>query len=275
MIDTWLNYAERLPCGYTKFRLIDVSEKKQPDSAILSYIGEEIIGSYRNLEYLKVEYQNEPEANLVKYIKQYVISSEKNTITKNVWQGDFGEIIAGLIVSYFENLTVPLKKLRYKFNKDRSVFCTDMIAHNSSAPITDLHYYEIKTRLRLRKETIQGVSSHVTVIAHNSLMKDEQAPNEFIADFLARNYYETQEWAKATQYSDIVKNPLKYKKAYELFFIVDDKSTLTDILNDLEHLPPTLTPLRTTVVLIKDLARLLVIAKKAAIDTTIKKVYNK
>lgn len=271
MISNWLDYAVRNPNGYGQFRVIDVREKKQPDTTILEYLGKEIISSYRNLEFLKHTYRSEPESKLIQYIKDYVISSEKNTITRNVWQGDFGEIIASLIVSYFEGLKVPLKKLRLKFNRDRSVFCTDMIAHDE--PIKNLHYYEIKTRLKIRRETVNGVSANITVIAHNSLHKDEQEPNEFIADFLSRINYEDGNWDEATRYSDIVKNPHNYDKNYELFFIIDDQSAIAQILDDLEALPPSLTPLRTTVVLIKNLGRLIIAMKQVAIDEAKRYVY--
>jgi hypothetical protein len=272
MIDDWLSYQVRIPNGYVRFQVIDIREKKQPDAPISEYLGREIIGSYRNLEFLKSAYRTEPESALVQYIKDYVISSEKNTIAKNVWQGDFGEILAGLIVSHFEGLKVPLKKLRLKFNRERSVFCTDMVAHDE--PISTLHYYEIKTRLKVKRETVNGLTANITVIAHNSLHKDEQAPNEFIADFLSRMHYDNQQWEEARRYSDIVKNPRSYAKNYELFFIIDDKSTIVEILDDLEALPPALQPLRTTVVLIKDLGRLIVTMKQVAIEEAKKYVYH-
>ncbi len=274
MINNWLEYIEQNPNPYT-FRLIDVSEKITPDDRIKEYLGDEILRSYRNLDFLKVQYEHEHEQKLREYIKNYVLSSDKNQITKNVRQGDFAEILTSLIISYFEGLEVPLKKLRWKFNNERSVFCTDLIAHNSGDEISDLYYYEIKSRLSLKKESIAGQSNYITVIAHNSLLKDEGAPSEGIADFLARYFYELGDFDSSNKYMDIVKNPQNYNRNFELFFIIENSKYITDILTDLDNLPPTLNPLRITVVLISGLGRLIINTQNIAIEQAVNFVYNK
>lgn len=274
MINNWLDYNEQNPSPFT-FRIINVSEKITPDKRLKEYLGEEILNSYRNLDFLKVHYEHESEQNLREYIKTYVLPSSANQITKNVRQGDFGEILTSLIVSYFEGLEVPLKKLRWKFNSERAVFCTDLIAHNSGNTISDIHYYEVKSRLNIRRESVDGQSNYITVIAHNSLLKDEQIPSEGIADFLGRYFFELGDFDSSSKYMDIVKNPQDYNKKYELFFIIEQSKFISDILTELNSLPTTLNPLRVTVVLISGLGRLIIETQNLAIEQAVNFVHDK
>jgi len=273
MLKKWLTVKEAKSSPYI-FRLINVVEKASPDGAVRGFLGKEILTSYRNLEYLKFKYREEPKQKLIDYINDYVIPSKKNQIAKNVWQGDFGEILTGLIVSYFFGFIVPIHKMRWKFNKDRTTFCTDMIAHNPGDAIKEVFYYEIKTRLAIRKETINHVSNHITVNAHNSLLRDEQIPNEGIADFLSRYYFEQGDFGAANKYGDIVTNPGNYNRKFELVFIIEASKFMTDILDELHNLPPTLKPLSVTVVLIRGLGRLIVQTRKLAIDGAVDYVYR-
>jgi hypothetical protein len=251
MIRKWLGYHQNKDTYI--FKLISVTEKSGQSPNLIKYLQKEILTSYRQLDFYKFHYQNESEDKLKKYIEDYVIPSDKNRITKNVKQGDWGEILAALIVMYFQNLYVPIHKLRWKFNKDRSVFSTDMIAHNKDGRIKDIYYYEIKTR---QSPQNKEYGKYISVIAHNSLLKDEQAPTEAIVDFLSRYYYEKGDYSMSLKYGDIVKNPQNYIKNFELFLIVEKDNFINQILTDLNELPPQLKPLRVTVVYVKNLTGL-------------------
>lgn len=273
MLERWLTLEDVDPSPYV-FRLINVSENLLPDGNIKSFLGQEILASYRNIDFLKSNFHTEPKDKLIKYIKEYVLSSHSNQIEKNVGQGDFGEILASLIVSYFLGLTVPLRKLRWKFNKDRSTFCTDMIAHNTGDTITDIYYYEIKSRLHVQKEKVANNSNYVVVNAHNSLLKDEQVSNEAIADFLAKHHYEKCDYDASYKYMEIVKNPHVYNRNFELFFVIEKKRFVKDILDELDRLPPILNPLCVTIVLIDGLAKLVSETSQLAISAAIEQVYG-
>jgi len=274
MIDQWLSSHPSSPL-HKLYGQVDVIEIADPTDGIKSYLGKELVDSYRQLEFLKFHYQALPESELRAYLKNYTLPSDKNQITKNVRQGDFAEVLAQLIVSFFEKRAVPLKKMRWKFNADRSVFSTDMLAHNDGDPIADLYYYEIKSKLNNKKSSVDGLHAHVTIHAHNSLLKDTKLPHEGIADFLSRQYFEKADFAQAKKYHDIVQNPGKYNKHYELFFIIDAKEFISDILDDLEALPPTLSPLGITIVLIKNLGKLILEVRDNAIEQAVNHVHPK
>lgn len=246
MIDKWLNYLERNPNLYNTFRLIDVTEICDPDESILDLLGSELIDSYRNLDSLKKFYETESPEKLDKYIDDHIFPADKGLPHNIVKPGDFGEVLAATIVSYFQGLEVPIRKMRWKFNKDRSVFCTDMIAHNQGDMIHDIYYYEIKTRQSIQRDG----GKHITVIAHNSLLYDQQVKNNNLADFLFRYHSEKENWDEAAKYHGIILKPETYHLHYELFFIIERDKFKEEILEDLHNLPPQLVPLNITVVLI-------------------------
>jgi len=266
MIENWLQLKERSKSPYI-FKLIEVNEISKPSTEIEDYLSREVLANYRDLEYFKFAYQDLSIKELEKYIKSYVLPSDKNTITKNVFQGDFGELLIGLIATYFLNLSIPFKKLKWKLNKDRSLFSTDLIAHNEGNEIKEMYYYEIKTRLGIRKEQDQDKSSkYITVIAYNSLHKEQHIPDDSVADFISRYYYEKEEFSKAKQYGDIARGTSTCSRNYELCFIIEKSKYIEEILIELSNIPPSLNPLRVTVVLISDLGRLLVRVKSNTIN---------
>lgn len=256
MLTDWLSHTEKSPSPYGLFRVIDVVEKVSADQKICEYMAEEILSAYRNFEELKFRFENTDVPTLTAYLLSNVFPSDDYTLVRNVRQGDFAEVLSSLIVRYFQGLVTPLHKMRYKFNKDRSVFCTDMLAHNDGAVITDLYYYEIKSRLNIKKEEAGGVTDYITVLAHNSLLKDELTSNEAIADFLSSRYYEQGEYELSTKYNDIVLNTTRYNRKFELFFIIEKGKFEDDILAALQNFPATLAPLSVTVVLIENLKKL-------------------
>ncbi|WP_419699838.1 hypothetical protein [Mucilaginibacter sp. NFX135] len=269
MINTWLQSTPSVP-SHKLYGMISVVEIGPPSDNVKDYLGHEIISSYHNLDDLKGLYEHLPENRLRDYIKDYVLPSDAHQLTLNVRQGDFSEVLASLIVSYFEKRIVPLKKMRWKFNKDKSVFSTDMFAHNAGNEISDLYYYEIKSRLNTTyKEGKAPDRFYITVHAHNSLLKDMNQPNEGIADFLSKMYSYVKDYDSARKYHDIILNPTKYNRAYELFFIIETSKFNPAILDDLENLPPTLKPLCVTIVLIGNLARLMVDLQQRAVQQAV------
>ncbi|XHR97419.1 hypothetical protein ACFJIV_12630 [Mucilaginibacter sp. UC70_90] len=219
-------------------------------------------------------YEHLSEDRLKDYIRDYVLPSNDNQLTRNVRQGDFSEVLASLIVSFFEKRIVPVKKMRWKFNKDKSVFSTDMFAHNSGDQISELYYYEIKSRLDTRqKEGTSPDRFYITVHAHNSLLKDMNQPHEGIADFLSKMYAAQKDYASAKKYHDIILNPDDYSRSYELFFIIESSKFNPAILVDLENLPPTLKPLCVTIVLIASLGRLIIELQQRAVQQAVNYIH--
>jgi hypothetical protein len=198
------------------------------------------------------------EDEIKKYILNYVIPPASNNIDLIVRQGDWGEIFAGLMVTQFQGLAIPINKLQWKINKDKSVFGTDLIAFNQGDKIEDIYYYEIKTRINShQKEGKIPNRNYISILAHNSLLKDQNAPNEMIADFLARLFIDRKEYDTARKFNEIVKNPQNYNRKFELFFIVEEDNYNENIFEELNSLPPQLNPLSVTVIIIKNLSTLI------------------
>lgn len=256
MIENWLTYEPEK--NKYSFTVCSITEKNTPNSDLIEFLQENIITSYRTLEFYKFHLGESATKDQIRdYIKKQVIPKDENQIDKNVRQGDWGEILAGIVVTYFQNLEIPINKLQWKFNKDKAVFGTDLIAFNKGDNIEDIHYYEIKTRLNPQnKEGREPNRNYISILAHNSLLKDEQSPTESIADFLERLYVAKGDYDTASKFKDIVKNPQKYNRKFELFLIVEKNNFDAKILTELNKLPPQLEPLNITIILIENLKNL-------------------
>lgn len=278
MIKTWLKEQIRENQPYT-FRIVDVDELMLPTDDIKNYLGEQTLISYRILDDLKRDYSSQPEPKLVEYLNSMVFPSMPDTF--NVRQGDFGEILGRLFVENFTELTVPCYKLRWKFNNDKSTFCTDILAHNKETDITDLKYYEVKTKIA----DTEGLG----IIAHQSLKSDQnKTSNEFVADFIKRIYqFKAQThkeegnaeaadkyWAIAEKYNQIILNPQNYNRSFELILIVEKSKYNEAMLSNLNSLPPTLSPLNVTIFLIQDFQTLVATSYEKANEMCIDFVYK-
>lgn len=284
MLHNWLNRVNRTTRPYV-FNVIDISEKAALDDDIKNYLGTEILEQYRNKSYLKRQFENEDIHKLINYIKNNVFpnidrfpTNKQNQPAKNVRQGDFGEILTTLVIEKFFNLKVPISKLRYKFNNDRSMFCTDLISHNHGNVIMDLTYYEIKTKITY--------DDNIAKIAYDGLLKDEQKPTEGIADFLSRYYFEQAEAAEgsggdatnfydlADKFGDIVKNPEIYNRNFEIVLIIEKNVFKEVILENLNDISLQLSPLEITVILIDNLKELVNDVFDKAVDVAINHTFG-
>ena len=108
MINDWLSHIEKTPSPYELFRVIDVVEKFTADHKVYKYLANETLSAYRNLDELKFRYEKTDESTLREYLINNVFPRTDYTITKNVRQGDFGEVLTSLIVQYFQISTVLL-----------------------------------------------------------------------------------------------------------------------------------------------------------------------
>ncbi|MCK5146822.1 DUF1837 domain-containing protein [bacterium] len=259
MIEDWLKYEEKDDTDYV-FKLIHITENQSPpDDKLIKHLQEKILTSYRKLDFYKFHFgETATEDEIRSYVKEQVIPKDENQIDRNVRQGDWGEILTALIVSKFQNLEIPINKLQWKFNKDKAVFGTDLIAFNQGEKIEDIYFYEIKTRLNpCNKEGTSPSRYYIAVWAYKSLYKDELSPTESIADFLERLYFEKEDYVTASKFKDIVKNPQNYNRNFELFLIVEKSKFIDEILKELNDLPPELEPLNITLVLIDNLSDLI------------------
>ncbi|WP_394903523.1 Hachiman antiphage defense system protein HamA [Clostridium butyricum] len=281
MIRKWLKESKRSNTNYF-FDVIDLEELKLIDEEILNYLGKIVLESYSEKLNLKMLFKNENEEILKDYLFKQVFPDinkfpepKKNQPTKNVMQGDFGEILTCDVVRKIRNLKVPIIKMRFKFNNNRSVFCTDLFAHNLENNIKDLMYYEVKTRLTNNKEKIDKEDNsekhYIGYIAARSLMYDQQSDNsEGIADFLMRWYsdkaktcMECSNMEKAEEYfelskkyGDIVLHSDRYNKHFEVVLIMEKSKYNDDILDDLQELNFSCGDLKFTILLIENIKEL-------------------
>lgn len=239
---------------YKNITLITINQKKDADDILSSELQEKLILSYADRETYNLQFENATEQEIVDYINKKIPGAD-NQLDKNVARGDFGEVFCRLVSEYFYGRTC-FNKLKYKFNNKKSVFGTDVLAFDNISNPKSIWYYEVKTRKKLTKEYLKKgePSIYISIIAHNSLYKDYTENFNSVLDFMFQRFAEEKEYDKARIFRDINNNKSQITKEYEIFFLTEDNSENKDnILKALNDLPPKLSNLSVTIVIIKDL----------------------
>jgi hypothetical protein len=136
-LDNWLAYESE--SGSFKFSFIRITENNKPDINIIKLLQKEILFSYKPDGFYSLYFgKSASEEDIREYVLKQVIPAENNQFDRNVRQGDWGEILASLIVTYFQKLEIPINKLQWKMNKDKAVFGTDLIAFDNAGNIKDI-----------------------------------------------------------------------------------------------------------------------------------------
>lgn len=251
------------------FSFITITENKKRDDKLITELQKKILTAYRSPRYLQRKKRNLNKNQLIDYINKKVIPRDKTNFDIAVRHGDFGEVFASLIIQYIENKE-SFNKLRWKYNNDKSVFGTDIVAFDNIDNPTEIGYYEIKTRENaLRKEEIEKIKvgkknksilDYITKIAYKSLENDMNSDKESILDFMSRWYEEKDDLEKSDLFSDIVDGVRTVNKVYSIYIITDIKITkkkYSILLSSLDSLPKTISPLNVVFVFIEDIKGLI------------------
>ena len=256
MIEQYFSEKERDSQKYD-FCFVHITEDKAKDDELICELQKNILRAYSSPAFLQQKRRNLDRKGLETYIKEKVIPNNANKIDLSVRNGDFGEIFVSLIIEYFYKKE-PFHKLRWKFNSNKSVFGTDIVAFDSLDNPTEISYYEVKTRQNpFNKEN----SEFITVIAYKSLEKDMNSNTETILDFMSKFYFELGEYDKSNVFSDLVDGVKPVNKNYEIFIITDSEILSKEyqkLLSALQSIiPKTITPLSVTFIFIDNLQGLI------------------
>lgn len=251
------------------FSFVCITQDKEKDDALIIELQKNIIKAYRKPSFLQRKRRNLDRHGLEDYIKNKVIPEKITNFDLAVRYGDFGEVFASLIIQYTQGREV-FHKLQWKYNPNKSVFGTDIVAFDSLDNPSEITYYEVKTRenalkkeeigrKRIRKDEIIE-KDYITVIAYKSLEKDMLSDKESILDFMSRFYEQSNDLDKSDLFSDIVDGARAVNKSYEIFIITDTQIISKDyqlLLQALNAVPKSIRPLSVTFIFIENLKSLM------------------
>lgn len=251
------------------FSFVCITQDKEKDDALIIELQKNIIKAYRKPSFLQRKRRNLDRHGLEDYIKNKVIPEKITNFDLAVRYGDFGEVFASLIIQYTQGREV-FHKLQWKYNPNKSVFGTDIVAFDSLDNPSEITYYEVKTRENaLKKEEIGRKriekdeiieKDYITVIAYKSLEKDMLSDKESILDFMSRFYEQSNDLDKSDLFSDIVDGARTVNKSYEVFIITDTQIISKDyqlLLQALNAVPKSIRPLSVTFIFIENLKSLM------------------
>ena len=117
---TRIEKHHHLGCVYQYYEI-----KRGDDPEFFDFLRERVKNSYIDAGYLANVLKNEGFAGIAQLLEDKFPS--KNALF-NVRTGDFGEAVTEILFEDVFDLTIPVKKLRYKTNRDKASFGIDVIA---------------------------------------------------------------------------------------------------------------------------------------------------
>lgn len=232
MLDSWLKYEERGNVEY-KFEVMAATEKLKPDDLIINYLARQLILAHQSPEMLKVEYQLLVEDTedvdlliLKQYVEEEILPSTDRVPTR---VGNFGEILAAIMLMEFEDYWFPIYKLRFRVKKDWSMRLTDICLFKTDGLEKPLVCFgEVKT-----KST--GCDKKLAVKGHSSLSKDNALDYPEILRFICTWLFEKGMRSEAELLSRIRLDKIAYDKKHRLFLVHNKNDWTDEILEKLEE----------------------------------------
>jgi hypothetical protein len=101
-------YESKVTTSKYSFNIFHVSAKKDPDTTFINFLQEQILFAYRPLSFYQYHFDSSAtDDEIISYVKK-IIPKDDIQLDRNVRQGDWGEVLASLIITYFQNLKVPI-----------------------------------------------------------------------------------------------------------------------------------------------------------------------
>ncbi|WP_426744969.1 Hachiman antiphage defense system protein HamA [Myxococcus faecalis] len=141
--------------------------------------------------------------------------------TKRVRSGDLAEILATEYVTQFTQYTIPIRKLRYKDDRNLAMRGDDIIAIVISPQGSPLKV--LKGEVKSKKSIAQSVVK----TACTALEKHDGRPNPASLSFVARRLDETNNDSMARIFNSLQEKPPLLKNIEHLIFTLSENDPLT------------------------------------------------
>lgn len=132
-------------------RVIPVVEREALDEEVRNYLARRLIEQRLSLRVAK---------DMARVLGWGAVEDRLVPGTIQVRHGDFGEMLAGELLSQFQGLVLPIGKLRYQMHADQTLVGADLVALELSeqGAIHSMHFGEAK--LRTTRDLDAGKDAH-------------------------------------------------------------------------------------------------------------------
>jgi hypothetical protein len=228
MMGTWLECTKRESTNY-RFSVVDSIELRKPDESLLNYLARNLVLAYQNPEMLRREYRilaqdmKDLDLQILKqFVEEEILPSRDRIMTRI---GNFGEIVAAIMLVDFEGYWFPIHKLRFREKKDWAVRLTDLCVFKvDGREIPLVCYGEVKTKT-------SGRDFDLAVKGHVSLSKDDALTYPEILRFMCTWLYEKDMHDAGELLSRIRLGKITYDRKHVLF-LLHNRASWTDIILD-------------------------------------------
>ncbi|WP_349673091.1 Hachiman antiphage defense system protein HamA [Lacrimispora sp.] len=235
MINSWLNQTERLGHKY-KFAIIDINEQMKINDDVKNYLALSLLQQFRDIRHLKRMFEHEPKSKLISHVQNNIfpaidtsVALKIRQLNKNVRQGDWGEVLTSCVALDMRRVNAPVRKLRYKLNKEKSLLGIDVLAFEEdvSKNLIKAILYESKTRITYKKK--------IGIEAYESIYNNSSKAFADMLNFISNFYYEKEDFEMSDKYDALIKEPNSINMDYHSFIIMEKglwKSDILDCLDD-------------------------------------------
>lgn len=223
------------------------TECEYEKDALLEALGREITTNYADREWLERRLRTMGYERLAEHVRHTVLPSPGNTRT-----GDFGEIVATLLLRRLKEFFVPVLRLRYKDSPDATQRLLDIVAFKFRDPPTRtlVAISEVKTRT--------GSAPGIGAEAASQLEAAEKDLPLSLSFMDRRLNAEGKHWL-ADRVVALLDPDAKFDLEKHVFVVTDADALHADTLKRITHID-----LTASLVLVKDLAKLIADAYESA-----------
>lgn len=240
MIGQWL--AEGAPDESTVGRrVIPVQELEPPTEDVHDYLTRRLVEQRLSLRVAK---------DMARILGWDAVEARLQPGTVQVRHGDFGEMLAGELLSEFQGLLLPINKLRYQMHADQTLVGADLVGLELSdeRAVRSMHFGEAK--LRTTRDLNAGKEAHAQL---------ERWLDEEFADILLFFGSRLQEL-----HPELYEPYIEYladtagdrDDTYHIVLICDSSKWSAELLNRIPAPPDQLDPLLVRYALVEELALL-------------------
>jgi hypothetical protein len=237
----WLDPVARNPSPYG-FEVTDLAEGTQPGPDLVSGLGEIVVRTKTRPEVLE---------RMARALGWEDALARLRRGRKSIRRGDFGEALACEILEAVDDLSVPIRKLRYQTDPEQTLHGTDVVGFQlrDDGSVEDLHFLECK--LRTFRDLTAGVE------AHNQLLNDRLAGYADTLMFLADRLHETNPVLLEAFEMYLGERDRAERGSYGVMLVWDSDRWDEDVLARVDEIAERLTPLHVRIALAFELATLI------------------
>jgi hypothetical protein len=239
----WLATSERQPAE-RRFAVRDTTEHSALTEAVATYMVQLLVDELIGLDFIDLLANALGDEATLKWVR------DSTPARPTMQRGDFAEVLTGALLIEFDGYEVPIKKLRYRVSADDSLTGGDVLALRTDVDGNILGTCLAESKFR------STPARHVAVDAYKQLEKQAGQALPDIYRFVTQRLLETGNPLGAALLTFLGSGSNDELTEYRIELVWDLDAWREDVLEELDDLEPSLSPLTVDAVRVDGLVHL-------------------